>query len=405
MRNLAEEILELVRVPSPTGQERALADLLEARLCACSDATGNRLLRLHNTLVYGPAHLMAGSRSTEAAPSRPLVLIAGHIDTVPQADAPEPAMHGTRITGRGAVDMKAGLAVLLRLAETLPAGAGFADRVFILYEGEEGSEEENGLRRVLETCGWMRNAGLALLLEPSGGALELGCKGSIHLEVAFRGQSCHSARPWLGRHPLHDAIPWMQSILDLPIRDAEVGGVVFREVVTLTTLAAGVVRNTVPDTMRVNMNLRYAPDRGPDDALACALSLLPEGCAVQGHPGMPGDAAGSEIAPGAEAVLIGHSRAGEVRVDAPLMRRLIRYTGLPRRAKQGWTDVARFTAAGIPAVNWGPGDSGLCHTAGEFADAAEAEDCLEMMRRFLLHENWGDDGSGSDIPLTGGSRT
>ncbi len=395
MRTLAEEILELVRIPSPTGQEKALADLLEARLGACSASTGNRSLRLGNTLIFGPAHLMAGSPPAAADPPRPLILIAGHIDTVPQGDAPPPSLQGTRITGRGAVDMKAGLAVLLRLAEILPAGAGFADRVFILYEGEEGSEEENGLHRVFEDCGWIRNAGLALLLEPSGGALELGCKGSIHLEVVFRGQSCHSARPWLGRHPLHAAIPWMQAILDLPVRDAEVGGVVFREVVSLTTLAAGVVRNTVPGTLRVNMNLRYAPDRGPDDAVAYALSLLPEGCAVGGRTAVPGDETGSGIAPGAEAVLIGHSRAGEVRLDAPLMRRLISHTGLPRAAKQGWTDVARFTAAGIPAVNWGPGDSGLCHTAGEFADAAEAEDCLEMMRRFLLREDSVEGGAGA----------
>lgn len=389
MRPLAEEILELVRVPSPTGQEKALADLLDARLRACSDATGNRLIRLDNTLVCGPVHLLREMSSPAAAPSRPLVLIAGHIDTVPRGDAPEPAIEGTRIIGRGSVDMKAGLAVLLRLAESVPARAGFADRVFVMYEGEEGTEEENGLRRVLETCGWMRGADLALLLEPSGGALELGCKGSIHLEVVFRGRSCHSARPWLGRHPLRDAIPWMQSILESPVRDAEVGGVVFREAATLTTVEAGIVRNTVPDTLRVNLNLRYAPDRGPEEALACALSLLPEGCAVRGLPMGPDGAAMAGSAPAVEAVIISHAAAGSVAVDAPLMRRLFEHTGLPRRAKQGWTDVARFTALGIPAVNWGPGDSGLCHTAGEFADAEDAEACLEMMRQFLLQEDPG----------------
>ncbi len=260
--------------------------------------------------------------------------------------------------------MKAGVAVMLGLLERLDPREGFADRAFVFYTGEEGSEEGNALGRLLESEAWLSTADLGVLLEPTDGNLELGCNGSIHLEVVFHGIACHSARPWMGRHPLEVALPWLEATLRRPIRTVEIAGAVFREVVTLTRLHAGEVRNVIPGTLTINLNLRYAPDRSPEEAEQFARGLCPS----------PEQA---------ECRLVDHSPAGKISFDDPLYRYLCESTGLPRRAKQGWTDVARLSAAGVPAINWGPGDPELCHTREEFVEAASAEACLERMVTFL----------------------
>jgi succinyl-diaminopimelate desuccinylase len=364
MSTLAESILALVRIPSVTDQEKPLADALERRLRQGSATTAHRCERIGDSLILLPP---------EEENPRPLVVLAGHIDTVPRGEAPEPYEEGGTIYGRGAADMKAGVAVMLALAEGIANEDGFARRAFVFYAGEEGSVKGNALAGILESMPLLRSAGLAILLEPTKGDLELGCNGSIHLAVTFHGKACHSARPWMGVHPLKGALGWLEATLRHPVRAVEISGAVFREVVTLTTLHSGDVRNVVPATLSVNLNLRYPPDRTPEEAEAYAFSLCPRGLAAP-----PGGR------PEAESVILDHSPAARVDLSAPLYRYLCESTGLPRRGKQGWTDVARFTAWGVPALNWGPGDPELAHTTEESVDAASAEVCLERMRGFLL---------------------
>jgi len=361
MDKLAQDILALVATPSETGHEAPLADLLERRLQRAAAERGHRLTRDGDSLVLRPLH---------RAPARPLVVLAGHIDTVPRAQAPEPELRDGRIVGRGSVDMKSGIAILLSLAEGLNADEGFADRAFVFYAGEEGSNETNALGGILEREGWLREAGLAILLEPTNSALELGCNGSIHLGVTFHGQACHSARPWQGVHPLARALPWIEGVLRHPIRLAEIEGVVFRETVSLTKVHAGEVRNVVPGTLDLNVNLRYPPDRSPEEAEALIWSLV-----------AAGDGPGLREYVTAE--ILDHAPAGRIDAASPLYRYLCEWTGLPRCAKQGWTDVARFTSAGVPALNWGPGNPDLCHTRDESVEVAEVAACRKLMMEFL----------------------
>jgi succinyl-diaminopimelate desuccinylase len=384
--SLGEEILTLVRVASVTGTEGALAGLLESRLRAGPAGLAHHVLRVDDTLLLVPNTLnLPDVRSVDG---RPIVVLAGHVDTVPRGAAPEPALRDGRVVGRGACDMKAGVAAMLQLAESLDPSAGFAHRVFIFYAGEEGPAAPNGLAALLVAHPWLRGAGLALLLEPTCGDLELGCSGSIHLAVTFHGKACHSARPWTGEHPLRRALPWLEAILARPARDAEVAGVTFREVVVLTRLRAGDVRNVVPGSLEVNLNLRYPPDRTPAQAEEFARSFFPEGTVFRRfvrRPDVDADEPAGDPQPGSITVeLSDHSPAGRITLDAPLYRHLLESTGLPRRAKQGWTDVARFSALGVPALNWGPGDPAFAHTKDEFVDIAEAERFVARMRAYLL---------------------
>ncbi len=364
--DFARDIFELVSVPSVTGDEKAVADHLEKRLRGTASSRGNRVERVANSILVRPPE-PGGAVASPADPparKRPLILLAGHIDTVPRGEASDPVLEDGRIVGRGACDMKAGVAVMLALAEHLAPEEGFADRAFVFYTGEEGSAEGNALGRLIRSEPWMRGSDLGILLEPTEGVLELGCNGSIHLGVAFRGVACHSARPWMGRHPLKDALPWLERILSVPVREVELAGAVFREVATLTTVHGGEARNVVPPTITMNLNVRYAPDRTPAEAEAFARSLCPPEAI-------------------ADTVLLDHSPAGRIWLEDPLYRHLCASTGLPRRAKQGWTDVSRLSAAGIPAINWGPGNPELAHTRDEFVEASSAEECFRRMAEFL----------------------
>ena len=394
--SLGEEILALVRVASVTGTEGTLAGLLESRLRAGPAGLAHQVLRVDDTLLLVPDTLtFPDVRSVDG---RPIVVLAGHIDTVPRGEAPEPILRDGRVMGRGACDMKAGVAAMLQLAESCDPSAGFAHRVFVFYGGEEGPAASNGLAALLVAHPWLRGAELALLLEPTCGDLELGCSGSIHMTVTFYGKACHSARPWTGEHPLRHALPWLEVIQARPVREAEIAGVTFREVAVPTRLRAGDVRNVVPGALEVNLNLRYPPDRTPAQAEELARSLFPHGTAFRRfsrRTDVDTDEPAGEHQPGSITVeLSDHSPAGRIALDAPLYRHLLESTGLPRSAKQGWTDVARFSALGVPALNWGPGDPTLAHTKDEFVEVAEAERFVARLRGYLLgagpSENSGD---------------
>lgn len=391
---LATELLGLLEIPSVTGAEGALAAALEARFRE-RIPPGLSARRFGDSIVVAPHAVFQvppdpSGRDAQRAPShaehgartyeRPLIVLAGHIDTVPIGEAWPPALRGNRLFGRGSADMKAGVAVMLRLIDELPSEIGFADRAYVFYAGEEGPADQNDLPNVLDAVPRLKRADLAILLEPTAGALELGCQGSLHARVTFRGRPCHSARPWLGLHPLPDALSWLAKVLAHPMRPVQIQGVEFIEVVTLTQLQSGEARNVLPGTLMVNLNLRYPPDRTAAEAEAFARSLCPQPRPLRESSGSDPS---SQEEVGIEVEIMDHAVVGAIPMDAPLYRHLLEATGLPRRAKQAWTDVARFSILGVPALNWGPGDPRLAHTREEEVEIEQLEEVFERLMRFL----------------------
>lgn len=348
---LAEDLVRLIGIPSVTGQEETLALYMRDRL-----ATSGRPVVLDGRTVLVPP----------PSDRRPLVVLAGHLDTVPPRGNEQPRLNGETIWGRGASDMKGGLAVLLSLLDDPSIGAGSIRIGAILYAGEEGPLEENDLRRVLDGSGsWAASADLAILLEPTDNAIEVGCVGVVNLELVFKGEACHSARPWLGRNAIHDALPWLTRISSFTPREHSVGGFLFRETATVTTLRAGTARNMVPGELVANLNYRFPPGWGIEKGRASALALTED----------PAEVRVIDIAP-----------SGDVPIDRPLFADFVRRSGLECRAKQAWTDVAQFSERGVPAINFGPGDPHLAHRDDERVTIGALHRSAETLGEFLRRE-------------------
>lgn len=330
---LAERTLELCRIRSPTGEEAAICDQLEAwARDRCPTATR----RLGNSLVVG-----------RPLPGRPTVALVAHLDTVPffEGDG-EPRREDNRLIGKGASDMKGGLALAQQLAETLPHWSAYVP-LLVLYEREEGPYADNGLE-ALFAAGAIPPVELAICLEPTANALQLGCVGSLHATLRFRGQAAHSARPWEGRNAVHEAGPLLARLAALPPREVEEEGLTFREVASITRAQGGQARNVVPDLFELNLNYRFAPGKSLEEAQAEVRELVGEGPEIEF----------TDLSP-----------SGPLCLGNPIVQRLKKLAGRVE-PKQAWTDVARFAAHGIDAVNFGPGEPSQAHQAGEWAEVA-----------------------------------
>jgi succinyl-diaminopimelate desuccinylase len=338
---------DLVRIPSVTGNEGPIAEFVATRLARC----GGRVQRSGHSVVW---------RSPERG--RPLLVLAGHLDTVPPSGNAAPRRDGDRLYGVGTSDMKAGDAVMLALVEHLdPATLGF-DLAAVFYDAEEGPADGNGLRRVLADMPWLADARLAILLEPTDLRVELGCNGAMNLEVRVRGQAAHSARPWLGVNAIEKAASWLAGIARFPVTPVAVHGIEFRETLQVTTLRAGRTRNVVPDELVANLNYRFPPDRDLAAAEARLRALVPD-----------------EF----EAVVVDAAPPGQVALDVPEVNAFVRRFGAEVAGKQGWTDVARFSAAGVPAFNFGPGLAEQCHQPGEYCPVANLDTAFRWLADFL----------------------
>ncbi|MBM3288101.1 MAG: succinyl-diaminopimelate desuccinylase [Candidatus Eisenbacteria bacterium] len=343
-----DDLIAFLRIPSVTGQEKALAE----HLCGRLSGSGRPVVLDGSSVVIPPA-----------SDRRPLVVVAGHLDTVPPRGNEQPRIDGNVVWGRGAADMKGGLAVIASLLDSRACGDGWARLGAILYAGEEGPIETNDLRRLLEgPAGWAREAELAILLEPTDTHVEVGCLGVVNLDIVFRGEACHSARPWLGRNAIHEALPWLKRIAEMDPIDHVVGTYSFRETASVTMLRAGTARNVIPAEVTAGLNYRYPPgwDRARGKAAAFALA---------------GDAA--------EIRLIDEAPSGDVPLERPLFAAFLEGSGRPSRAKQAWTDVAQFSERGIPSLNFGPGDPHLSHRDDERIDLRSIESCIETLMWFL----------------------
>jgi succinyl-diaminopimelate desuccinylase len=274
-----------------------------------------------------------------------------------------PHRDGDRLVALGSSDMKSGLAVMMELAERLPRDERAFDLVLVFYSREEGPFEENELADVLREVPALRESSLAICLEPTSNKLQLGCVGSIHATLTFQGRAAHSARPWQGANAVHAAGPLLAHLASLPPREAVSGGLAFREVMTVTRIEGGRARNVVPDRCTLNLNYRFAPDKSLDVAVEDVKALAERF--------------------GADVVFTDLSPSCPAYADHPLVQRLVSRTGAAVEPKQAWTDVARLAAAGIPAVNFGPGSPEQAHQAGECLELPQLARCYELLAEWM----------------------
>lgn len=343
----------LVDLPSESGEEGPLADAVEAALRALPHLSVERI-----------GHSVV-ARTTLGRPER--VILAGHLDTVPAADNLPARLHGERLYGLGACDMKGGVAVALRLAAALTAPA--RDLTYVFYECEEVEGDRNGLHRIAaERPELLLDAGLAILMEPSDAGVEAGCQGVLSADITVRGARAHTARAWMGVNAAHRAAKVLQRLADHTPERVLIDGLEYREGLNAVAVRAGVAGNVVPDSCVVSLNARFAPSRSPKEAEEYVRSLFP----------------GDEFPPEEYAFVVTEAVAGALPgLDHPAVASLVGVLGVEPRPKLGWTDVARFTALGVPALNFGPGDPSLAHTPGEFVPVDQLARCEEQLTAWL----------------------
>jgi succinyl-diaminopimelate desuccinylase len=347
---LGRATLELCRIASPIGEERELADHVER--WARERFAPEEVFRLGHSLVVG-----------RLADARPTVALVGHLDTVPAHPGDgAPRLEGERVYGLGASDMKGGLAVMMALAEELPRAALPVNLVLVLYEREEGPFLESGLGPLFEARPELKRVRFAVAMEPTDGAVQVGCVGSLHATVRFSGRSAHSARPWQGENAIHKAGPLLAELLARPRREVVCEGFPFYEVLSVTKASGGRARNVVPERFELNLNYRFAPGKTLEQAQAEVRALVGERAEVEF----------TDLAP-----------SGRVCAGNPLYQALLRLTGLPAESKQAWTDVARFAEYGVDAVNYGPGETAQAHQANESAPVPALALAYEKLARFL----------------------
>lgn len=370
---------ELVDIPSPSREEARIAEAVHAALLAVTGgftgpAAGRVEVLRDGNRVLARTHRGLASR----------VVLAGHLDTVPIADnvpshTTDTPEEGEVLHGCGTVDMKSGDAVFLHLFATLADSPDLThDLTLVFYDCEEIEATANGLGVLERTHPDWLAGDLAVLGEPTGGLIEAGCQGTLRIRVHARGRRAHSARSWLGDNAIHRLGPVLAALGAYSPRAVDIDGCEYREGLQAVRMSAGVAGNTVPDEAWVDVNFRFAPDRDGDDALGHALAAL-------GLDAVPRVAEGDEVPPepGLAWELTDFSPGALPGLSAPAARDLIAAAGGRVRAKYGWTDVSRFAAVGIAAVNLGPGDPGLAHTRGEHCPTEQITEVAAVLRRHL----------------------
>ncbi|MFM6981076.1 MAG: succinyl-diaminopimelate desuccinylase [Micrococcales bacterium] len=351
--NLSSDAVELTRaicdIESVSGNEKALADAIEAALNQFAHLTVTR----DGDAIVARTNLGRASRYA----------IAGHIDTVPVANnLPVKLMHFEReqvLFGRGTVDMKAGVAVQLKLAAELTEPN--ADITWIFYDHEEVDASLNGLGRLSRNHPELLQADFAVLCEPTSALIEGGCNGTMRIEVRTKGVKAHSARPWMGKNAIHSTAEVLNRLVSYEPQTIEVDGLEYRESLNAVLISGGIATNVIPDEAVITVNFRFAPSRSAEEAEAHLRELF------DGF-----DVGVTDSSPGA--------RPG---LDQPAAQAFIAATGLEARPKYGWTDVARFSAMGIPAVNFGPGDPNKAHADDEAVPVGQILDCESALRKWL----------------------
>lgn len=350
-RRLSDALLRLCDISSPTGEERALCDIIESDFDRIQNLA-EKPRRYHNSLVVPVSRGSGG----------PSIALSGHFDVVPtEHDAP-PRIDGDRLYGPGASDMKGGLALMLDLAARDTKMFQGLDLTLVFYSREEGPYLENELGHVLEEDPDLKHVDLAVCLEPTDNKLSLGAMGSIHAGITFGGRTAHSARPWQGENAIHKAGPFLMELLEQQPREVCIDGLIYRSVTSATLAHGGRGRNVVPDVFSVNLNHRFTPGTSLEQAQAYLESLVAGRAEIEWR-----DLSPSALPFASHPLVTALHGAGVTAVEP----------------KQAWTDVARFASLGVPAVNFGPGITAQAHQRNEWASISMLVDALWILRRWL----------------------
>ena len=340
----------LCDIESVSGNEKPLADAIMASLAGSAHL---EITRDGNTIV---------ARTRLGRSQR--VIIAGHLDTVPVNEnlptrLEKDSLGDDWMWGRGTVDMKAGCAVHLALAVALTEPP--VDLTWIWYDNEEVDASLNGLGLLAASNPELLAGDFAILGEPSNGEVEGGCNGTLRVDVRARGRRAHAARAWTGENAIHALAPALAVLAGYQPREVEVDGLVYREGLNAVTMRGGVATNVIPDEAVLHVNYRFAPSRSGVEAVAHLRELFPD----------------------YEIDIVDLSEGARPGLDAPLAQEFVAAVGGVAKPKYGWTDVARFSALGIPAVNYGPGDPSLAHADDERVPVEQIERCERGLRAWL----------------------
>jgi succinyl-diaminopimelate desuccinylase len=339
---LAQRTLDLVNIPSESRSEAELYRYVEGAV------------PLEQAYSDGESVLFA-KRS-----DKPLVLLAGHTDTVPaQGNLPGRIEDGA-VVGLGASDMKGGLAVMIELGRWAAETELAYDLALLFFPREELGPAENPLPGVFERTGLVDEAQLVICLEPTDNTLQLGCLGNLNARAVFEGKSAHSARPWLGINAIKLAFDGLHQVLETEPRDVDIDGLIFREVISVTQLNAGIAANVIPARAEAILNFRYAPDRTPESAAERVRKLF-----------------------GTDVEILANSPPAHVASQSPLVGALRAVGGFEVQPKQAWTNVADFAARGLDAINLGPGGTRYAHAVDERVEISELERTYDALQRFL----------------------
>ena len=347
---LAATLLHLVNIESVSRNEQALTDWLAHEVAGLGLEVPARAA---DWIVFGPSRQ-----------GRDLVVLAGHSDTVPVQDNLPGHVEGDTVRGLGASDMKASLAVMLELARWLASErpALSVDVAFLVFGHEELALSESLVPHVRHGWPALAEARLVVMMEPTANQLHAGCLGNVIARLEFDGVAAHSARPWLGRNAIHEAVRGLQQVAAAEIEEVDVDGLVFREVVNVTTIAGGVANNVIPDRVTCGVNYRYAATRTPAEAEARLHELI------------GGDG---------RLTVVSNAPAAPVALANPLLESLREVGAMAVEPKQAWTPVAEFAQLGLDAVNYGPGDPAYAHRRDEQASVEAMAESLDVLQRWL----------------------
>lgn len=355
-QDVAQLTADLLDIYSVSGEEKRLADAVETALTSLENL---EITRDGDSII---------ARTNFGKDKR--VVLAGHLDTVPL-----PAVEGSEGTvpsvwkeetgervlyGRGATDMKGGVAVQLALAAHLTDSA--YDITYVFYDHEEVSSELSGLGRLMRNhAEKLTDADFAVLLEPTGGTIEGGCNGTMRFWIHTQGLRAHSGRAWKGKNAIHQLADVLTRLSNYEPQTYDVEGLAFREGLSAVEISGGVAGNVIPDAASVHINYRFAPNKTLDEAIAHV----------------------EEVFAGYELDFVDQSSAARPGLDAPMSRSLIESVGQEPKPKYGWTDVARFSEIGISAVNFGPGDALLAHSDNEHVKASDIQRTYDQLKNWL----------------------
>ena len=350
--SLSMLLLELLLVPSETGNEQLISNFIEDYF---SDLKGFQHEKIGLSHIY----------QTQRIEEKKTISFYGHLDTVRNQQEIEEGISQGKIYGCGASDMKGGVAVMMKLISDLaeiPEAQHLYNYVFVFYDREEGPYAENGLVDVLKNCKELEKSDIAFVLEPTNNAIQVGCLGGLHAKVTFIGKSAHSARPWEGSNAIHLGWKLLSRLDGFGKKEVSLHGLQFFEVMNATMAHAGTTRNSIPPSFELNINFRFAPGKNIEDAKHEMIELI-----------------------GSEPLIefIDECPSGKVIVDNLLLQSFKDRFELNYEPKQAWTDIARLGLHGIPAVNCGPGHPSQAHQKNEWISENSLNKCYENYLKFL----------------------